>query len=53
MPARPVPAAGSAPPTPSSATSITTWPLICWTVTSAAVAEAYLATLVSASMTTK
>jgi hypothetical protein len=33
--------------------SITTWPLIFWIVTSAVLAEAYLATLVSASMTTK
>ena len=52
-PARPVPDAGSAPPIPSSCTSMTTWPSTCSTVTSAALAEAYLATLVSASMTTK
>ena len=52
-PRSPDPRPGSAPPTPSSATSTTAWPLVRATLTRACEALAYLATLVSASATTK
>src|SRR3954465_2841440 len=52
-PRRPLPRASSAPPTPSSRTSMTAWPFPAAAVTRAWVASAYLATLVSASATTK
>ena len=52
-PRRPLPAPGSAPPMPSSRTSITTLPLAWRTDTSADVASAYFDTFVSASEITK
>ena len=52
-PRRPEPLVGSAPPTPSSTTSTTARPLRRSTRTDTALADAYLATLASASATTK
>src|SRR4051794_34726048 len=52
-PRRPEPRLGSAPPMPSSATSISAWPLTRSTLTFACSASAYFATFVSASAMTK
>src|SRR3954454_15629586 len=52
-PRNPDPRPGSAPPTPSSRISTHAWPLILRTATVAALAWAYLATLVRASAMTK
>ena len=51
-PRRPLPRLASAPPTPSSFTSIVKWPFLVATTTFARLACAYLATLVSASAAT-